>query len=185
MKTGLVNRTKSRLGKGLHCGLIENGISALVGIGLAFILRMALHRYVPIRFDGRMIFEVILGAAFISYCLAACERWHPLLYGIIAASMGVAIPIASCMFSSAGWVGPFAACFASAFGMKPLSAWVSRILLSAGEDTKAKPYLSSWRRRPGYRQSLKVAKVQASSSRLLRSVAQARRSGPTEASTFE
>jgi hypothetical protein len=140
MKTAWANRMKKPLRQGLHYALIANGISALAGIVGAMTIRSFSHQSMA-GADAR-IFDILLGAVFISYCLAECERRNQLLYGVTSAIVLTSLALTALRFPERGWVRSFAAIFASMMAMKPLSAWISKVLSSTGRGPECRSHLS-------------------------------------------
>ena len=115
------NRVKNRLRRGLHYGLIANGVSALLGISCAMAIRVLSHRGFTFRCDPRIMFDIVLGGALISYCLVECERLRPILHGVLAGTLLTTMALVAFKSPCSGWFGQFGAVFAVTAAIKPLS----------------------------------------------------------------
>ena len=135
MSISRIRRLGTRLGHDLHYGLIANGGSALAGALVVIIVRASSDHSFLIAVNCEMLLQVAIGAALISYFMAALERKVQWACEFVTAASVAIIGLMVLRFSTAEWKS-VQTLFAITAVMKPISArlasYLSPTLASAG-----------------------------------------------------
>jgi hypothetical protein len=151
MKTKSDSGARKRAQKGLHYGLVGNGVSALTGIIGAIAVRALSHGHFPVQGDVWMVPNVLVGAAFISYWYVACEKRNPPLYRAVSAIVAICVVLTMLRHSGSDWFRPMSAVFWFAGALKPAIDWIPKVLSASPDRTTESIYryrpLQAYRRK--------------------------------------